>query len=166
MRNKENIKKITKKQLALLGGLTVVFVLFLVVLQGMVTGFRTKIISSSTNKYEDIILDKSTDLTGNHYPYVLKSEKDGKVYEPLVDKKETTGYIKKVKYIEENKTPYAIIETHGIKEYIQSSKNSLTNLGRKLEDSVSPAKKDIKYLKVVTVYQPVNYSKFVEMSKD
>jgi hypothetical protein len=136
-----------------------IFLLFII--YGMLSGLKTKTISSSTKTYKNIVLDSSTDISGKHYPYNLNRNN---VYEPLVDKNMNSGDLREIKYIAEDQKPYATVKTKVTKQFYQSSKNPLTNIGRRLGNFMISLKNERRSWKSVTVYQPVNYKKFVDFN--
>ncbi|AWN66589.1 hypothetical protein LL14B4_10540 [Lactococcus lactis subsp. lactis] len=133
----------------------------LFIIYGMLSGLETKTISSSTKIYKNIVLDSSTDISGKHYPYTLNRNN---VYEPLVDKNMNSGDLREIKYIAEDQKPYATVETKVTKQFYRSSKYPLTNIGRSLGNFVISLKNERHSWKSVTVYQPVNYKKFIDFN--
>lgn len=150
-------KKSKNIQRILLAVIIAIVIAILFIIQGMLSGLETKTMTTSTQTYKNIALASRTFTDENHYPYVLNSDK---VYEPLIDENNINDSIK-VKYIEDSKNPYATVETKVRKQFYHSSKNPLTNLGRKLGYIIlSPSEMT---LKTVTVFQPENYKNFVDI---
>ncbi|MDG4965806.1 hypothetical protein OGZ37_04330 [Lactococcus lactis] len=155
--NKIYPKRSKKMQRILLAVIVATIIALIFIIQGMLSGLEIKTISTSTQTFKNIALANRTVFDENHYPYILNADK---VYEPLIDENSINNSIN-VKYIEANEKPYATVETKVRKKFYRSSKNPLTNLGRKFRHNISSP--DEKTLKTVTVFQPVNYKKFVDV---
>lgn len=155
--NKTIKEKSSKKQIALTVTIVATIIALIFIIQGMLSGLEIKTISTSTQTFKNIALANRTVFDENHYPYILNADK---VYEPLIDENSINNSIN-VKYIEANEKPYATVETKVRKKFYRSSKNPLTNLGRKFRHYISSP--DEKTLKTVTVFQPVNYKNFVDV---
>jgi len=147
----------TITQVVIIGlGISLLFIFY-----GTLSGLETKTISSSSKTYKNVVLDSSTDFSGKHYPYTLNRNN---VYEPLVDKNMTSGALREIRYIAEDQKPYATVKTKVTKQFYRSSKNPLTNIGRSLGNFLISLKNKRRSWKSVTVYQPVNYKKFVDFN--